>query len=202
MIVFRYSKTGGGEFVSHLDTLRHLNKTFLRADIKVKQSQGFHPHMLVYMSSPVGVGLKSYAEYCAVEADLSPEQFKELFNAHAPKFIRCMEAYSADKNPNLASVINRAIYFFEGLPEFDESEILNAKEYFVTDKRGNEKEVRAKIFDIKKADGGYIAMLAAGNDCLRPDVFAESILKRCGEAPVSITKLESFAGEKRIEEIL
>ena len=111
MIAFRYTKTGGAEFISHLDTLRHLNKTFKRAGIDVKMSQGFHPHMLVYMSSPIAVGLTSYAEYCAVEADIPAVQFIEKFNAASPKGIKCVAAFNVDKNPNFASCIDRTLFF-------------------------------------------------------------------------------------------
>ena len=128
MIVFRYTKTDGAEFISHLDTLRHLNKTFLRGNVGVKMSQGFHPHMLIFMSSPIGVGLKSAAEYCTVDTDMSPDEFREAFNRASPKGIKCIEAYYTPKNINLASVITRARYYIEGLNGFDAGEILSQKE--------------------------------------------------------------------------
>lgn len=61
MLVIRYSKRDGAEFISHLDTLRHLQKIFIRGKIPVKYSQGYNPHMLLYMSAPLGVGIKSNA---------------------------------------------------------------------------------------------------------------------------------------------
>ncbi|MBQ7642830.1 MAG: DUF2344 domain-containing protein, partial [Clostridia bacterium] len=64
MILFRYTKTDGAEYISHLDLLRHLGRTFTRAGIKVGYSQGYHPHKLIYMSAPIGVGMKSLSEYC------------------------------------------------------------------------------------------------------------------------------------------
>ncbi len=66
MIVFQYTKIDGAEYVSHLDTLRHINKIMRRADIKTGYSKGFNPHMHIFMSAPIAVGIKSLAEYCYV----------------------------------------------------------------------------------------------------------------------------------------
>ena len=202
MIAFKYSKTDGGEFVSHLDTLRHLNKTFYRAGFKVKMSQGFHPHMLVYMSSPIGVGLKSYAEYCCVEVDIAPEEFICKFNQSAPKWLRCTEAYEVNKNPNFASIIVKAKYFFEGLERLDESAVLNSESFTVKDKHGKDKEVRDKIYSLERTDGGYIAVLAAGNNCLRPDAFALRLNELYGVECLAIEKLESFPVEGSMGDLL
>ena len=195
MIAFRYSKTGGAEFISHLDTLRHLNKTFERAGIKVKYSQGFHPHMLVYMSSPIAVGLQSYAEYCTVETDCPAEEFKQKFNEFSPKGIKCIEAYSVEKNPNFASIITRAKYFIEGLPTIDCKKVLEMETFTVQDKKGEEKDVREKIYSFSERDGGYEVILAGGNNALRPDAFVKTLMSIYGEAEVEITKEESFIGE-------
>ena len=64
MIVFKYTKKDGAEYLSHLDMLRHLNKILKRAGVPINYSKGFNPHMSIYMSSPIAVGLCSNAEYC------------------------------------------------------------------------------------------------------------------------------------------
>ena len=211
MIVFRYRKTDGAEFISHLDTLRHLNKTLIRAAIPVKKSAGFHPHPLIYMSSPIGVGLKSFAEYCSVDTEISPEEFKKLFNEFSPRGIKCEGAFYTQKNVNLAAIINRAEYEIFGLNEFDPQEVLASAEFFITDKRGNEKEVRNKIYSVEKAerevpDGKkefYIkALIEAGNNALRPDCFAEKLKLLFGGEYISITKTASFVGEETVDEYI
>ena len=90
MLVIRYSKRDGAEFISHLDTLRHLQKIFIRAKIPVKYSQGYNPHMLLYMSAPLGVGITSEAEYLVAETDYPAEEFIKAFNATAPSGIKCL----------------------------------------------------------------------------------------------------------------
>ena len=81
MILIKYSKLCGAEFIPHLDTLRHLIKTIRRMGVNINYSQGFNPHMLIYMSSPIALGLKSESEFCLFDTDHSGEGFKELFNS-------------------------------------------------------------------------------------------------------------------------
>ncbi|MBQ9709042.1 MAG: DUF2344 domain-containing protein [Clostridia bacterium] len=195
MIAFKYSKTEGAEFISHLDTLRHLNKTFKRAGFEVKHSQGFHPHMLVYMSSPIGVGLKSYAEYCTVDVDISAEQFKEEFNRYSPKGIKCIEACAVEKNPNFASVITRAKYVISGLHGVNAEEVMAMQSFTVKDKHGEPKEVREKIYSFTETAEGHEVVLAAGNNALRPDAFVKRLAELYGEMDADIVKTESYVGE-------
>ena len=58
MIAFKYTKTDGAEYLSHLDLLRHLDRTFKRAGIQVKTSEGFHPHPKNFINKTLGVGNK------------------------------------------------------------------------------------------------------------------------------------------------
>lgn len=200
MIAFRYTKTDGAEFISHLDVLRHLNKIFLRSGIEVKESNGFHPHMLIFMASPTGLGIKSLAEYCTVDADIPPEQFKERFNAASPKGIKCVFAKTVGKNPNFAAAIDRAGYYIEGIGDFDPLEILSLSSFTVT-KDGKEKEVRDRIFSLEKRGGGIYAVLAAGNCTLRPELFAAALTERYG-GEADIIKQKSYVGEADAEEFI
>ena len=195
MIVFRYSKTNGAEFISHLDTLRHLNKTFIRGGIEVKLSNGYHPHMLVYMSSPIGVGLKSYAEFCTVDTDELPDSFVEKFNSASPKGIKCLEARYSPKNVNLAAAIMSARYYIEGIEKFCVEDVLNANEFLIANKKGEEKNVREKIYSLRERDDGLEAVLAAGNEVLRPDLFAGKLKEIYGGGHLKIVKEEAFAAD-------
>lgn len=192
MIAFRYTKLEGAEFISHLDTLRHLNKIFLRAGIKTGKSQGFHPHPLVFMASPLGVGIKSVAEYCAVETDVPADEFITMFNGAAPRGIKCNFATETNKNPNFAAVIDSAKYFFDGMVFPCESVL--SRESFLVETRGEKKEARGKIISLTAREGGTEAVLAAGNSCLRSDAFASAIRAEFGGGYFSVCKLESYVG--------
>ena len=64
MIAFRYTKTDGAEYLSHLDLMRHIDRTMRRAGIKTAFTEGFSPHPKIYMNNPLGLGIRSVAEYC------------------------------------------------------------------------------------------------------------------------------------------
>lgn len=191
MILMRYSKTEGAEFISHLDVLKNFGRTFMRAGIKVNYSAGFHPHMLVYMSAPIGVGIKSYSEYCVVDTDEEEDGFKEKFNAYSQKGIRCLGAWKTDGKSGVASDIVKARYFISGINEFDENEILNESEFVILNKEGKEKNVRELIYSIEKAEGGIRCVLGFSNG-LRAEKFADKLKERYGGEDIDITKEEGM----------
>lgn len=191
MILMRYSKTDGAEFISHLDMLKNLGRTFKRANIEVKFSNGFHPHLLVYMSAPIGVGIKSYSEYSVIDTEEPPESFKEKFNRFSQKGIKCTGAWTVEGKVGVASDIVKAKYLISGINDFDENEILNSDEFIISDKDGKEKNVRDKIYSIEKSDGKITCVLGFASG-LRVEKFVENLLHRYGGNDIDITKEEGL----------
>ena len=113
MLVVKYAKSDGAQFISHLDTLRHLQKTIIRSKISVEYSKGFNPHMLIFMSAPIGVGLISEAEYFFLETSERADGFISLFNKFCPGGFKALYAVEVKKNPNLQAIIDSAEYFIE-----------------------------------------------------------------------------------------
>ncbi len=203
MILIRYSKLKGAEFIPHLDMLKHLTKILRRADIKLNYSKGFNPHVLMFMSSPIALGLKSESEYCLIDALESAEGFKEKFNKFSPKGIRCEAVYETEKKVNIASDIIYADYEIEGINEFDTQEVLDKEEFFVTDKRGIEKQVRDKIISLKFDKNRLIARLKFGNETLRPDYLAKKLQELYGGEHVNIIKKDvRFLGDTDAQKYL
>ncbi len=202
MLVFRYAKENGAEFISHLDTLRHLQKIVIRAKIPCEYSKGFNPHMQIFMSAPLGVGIKSRAEYCVLETNIDGESFKELFNKFSPRGFECITAFSTKTRPNIQAQMDSAEYLIKGINSFDVNEVLSKDEFFITDKKGEQKEVRNRILDLKNTDNGLIATLSFGNLTLRPDVLAQKLLETFGGENVDIVKTNAFIEKKTVEEAL
>lgn len=200
MLVLRYAKEEGAEYISHLDTLRHLQKILIRAKIPVEYSKGYNPHMLLYMSAPLGVGIKSQAEYFAVETNFDGNDFPELFNKYCPSGFKCLCAVKTQKKVNLQADMDSAEYLITGINDFDVAEFLSLKEFKVLDKRGEEKEVRERVLDLKKSDNGLIATLSFGNFTLRPDVFGEALAKIYGGEVKDVLKLNAFIRGVKVEE--
>ncbi len=180
MILFKYSKQDGAEYISHLDMLKNLGRTFRRMQISVKYSQGFHPHLLVYMSAPLGVGIQSVSEYCLVDTDEDAESFKAKFNEWSQKGIKCLYAHKTDEKVKVASDIYNAEYLIKGEFNFDEKEILNSSEFILTDKNGFQKNVKDQIYSIEKVSDGLKVVIGFARG-LRIERFIEKLQSIYGE---------------------
>jgi radical SAM-linked protein len=193
MIAIKYSKLNGAEFIPHLDTMRHFQKTIRRMDIPINYSKGFNPHMLVYMSAPIPLGLKSESEYCVFDTDYKCDDFIEKFNQNSPKGIRCKECYFTDKKPNVGADITSALYEITGINYFDVNEILNSSEFMVFDKRkGEEINSREKIKNLYFKGDKLYAHLDFGNVTLRSDYLINKLVELYGGNHPYAIKKESF----------
>ncbi|MGN0819414.1 MAG: TIGR03936 family radical SAM-associated protein [Christensenellaceae bacterium] len=202
MLIMRYKKYLQAEYISHLDTLRHIVKTLKRAEIQVEYSKGFNPHALVYLSSPIYVGLESDAEYCLIETDEKADEFREKFNAYSPKGIKCIKAFGVTKKHKIAGLIDSAKYSFTFKNEISGAEkILENESIELVDKRGKTIDIRPLIFGVKADKNVLYANLAFGNTMLRADIFAEYLNSLFGEKPYE-KKLEAYIGGKLPEDIL
>ena len=187
MILFKFTKTGGAEFLAHLDILRHIGRTMRRAGVKVAFSQGFNPHMLVYMSAPMGIGIPSLAEYCQIETDESPETFIQKFNEFAPNGLTCVGAWTTQGKVGVASDIVKAEYEVKGINKFDEKELLSLEEFVITKKDGTPKNVRELIYSVAWEGDTLRAVIGFGNG-LRIEKFTEKLLEFYGGGEVVAIK--------------
>lgn len=191
MIAFKYTKTDGAEYLSHLDLLRHIYRTLRRAGIEVKMSEGFSPHPKIFMNNPLGLGVKSLAEYCAVDTDFSGD-FKAAFNAHSPDGVKCVDYRITDTNPNYADGIKKCAYTAQGINAFDVNGILNKDSIVITDKRGRQTDIRPRIYSLEYSDGKVYFTLGCGENNLRPDLFCEYLQAVYGGDILNVIKTEAF----------
>ena len=164
MILLKFEKTEGFCFISHVDTLRHFQRIFRRADISVEYSKGFNPHMLIYFSSPLPLGLASKAEYVCVATDMKAEEFLKRYNDNSPNGLKGVSAANVDKNPNLQANVAACRYIFD-------KKLQKKNSYSVTYEKKGE-TVTETIDDRIYSMGEYDAVLASVT--LRPDRFALS----------------------------
>ena len=77
MITLKYRKSGNAVFISHIDTLRGMVRAIRRAEINMAYSKGFNPHMLLFFSPPLALGVNSEAEYVTADCTgMTAEEFK------------------------------------------------------------------------------------------------------------------------------
>jgi radical SAM-linked protein len=188
MIVFQYSKIDGAEYLSHLDLLHHIDRTLRRAGIPIAYSQGYHPHPRIFLNNPLGTGIKSVAEYAAVETDWTGD-FKQVFNCHAPRGVQCIRWDYAAKNPNFAAEIKSAQYRLEGVTPFDTEQFLTQTEILVDDQRGRPIDMRPRILSLAFEGKMLLAELSCGSENLRPDFLLGYLCKLYGGTGGEILKL-------------
>ena len=83
-----FEKTGTAIWMSHLDTMRLMQRAFRRAGVILHHSQGFTPHAYVSMLLPLSVGVESGCEIMEYELDTDLQLTPEEMNAVLPEGVR------------------------------------------------------------------------------------------------------------------
>lgn len=191
MIAFRYTKTDGAEYLSHLDLLRHVERTLRRANVPLNYSEGYHAHPRIFINNPLGVGIKSVAEYATIDTPFEGD-FKTLFNAHSPDGVKCLDYKIVEKNQNYADCISRCEYVACGVAPFDENDILGEDSIVITDLRGRQVDIRPRIYAIEWQNDRLKFILGCGACNLRPDLFVTYLCSRFGGEATDILKTAAF----------
>ena len=91
-----FSKADTAKFISHLDLMRTFQRSFLRADIAVKHTEGFNPHAFVSIPLPLSVGFSSACEVLECQVLNVPlEEVPARINAALPAGITVTRCYEA-----------------------------------------------------------------------------------------------------------
>lgn len=130
-----YAQGDEVRFISHLDFLRTIVRTFRRSGLPVKYSEGFNPHMVMTIGLPLSVGTTSVCDCLEVELTREIDVFEtiERINKCAPRGIKIlgikkseglkpmyeidsayyMAEFKADKNIDISEYINAPCVMIE-----------------------------------------------------------------------------------------
>lgn len=88
----KFSKLGMSKYISHLDLLRCFTRAIMRAEIPVRYSQGFNPHMKLTFSLPLSIGVTSRCERLDIELseEMDDSELMERLNLNLPPDIRIL----------------------------------------------------------------------------------------------------------------
>ncbi len=182
MKVIEHIKKGNISYVSHIDSMRVLQRTLIRANINVKLSEGFNPHPVTYTSHPLPLGVESEQEFFVIaNDDMSAEQVLNAFNNNIPSGMLAVKCYDCIKNPNFAKNVNYCEYLVKGnfLQYKKEIENFQNEKCWVIkyDFKGTEKEqdIAPLIHSLKVDNKGLVMIIATGNPNLRPDRVVSAI---------------------------
>ena len=98
----KFSKTGMGKYISHLDLLRAFTRAITRAELPVRYTQGFNPHQIITFSLPLPIGVTSETEFVDIDFEDTADNslIMERLNENLPPDIRIISVgellYSAN----------------------------------------------------------------------------------------------------------
>ena len=90
-----YEQTGRARWISHLDTMRTLQRGLLRAGVPIKYSEGFNPHAQISIVMPLSVGTESLCQLSdiRVKEDVDLASLPGRLTAVMPEGLRFLDAY-------------------------------------------------------------------------------------------------------------
>lgn len=182
-----YTKGERVKYISHLDFLRCVNRSFKRAKVPVKYSQGFNPHILLNIGLPCPVGVSSICEELDIELTTSMEtdEIINRMNSSLPDAIKVLWCKRKENEPDFYDIeYARYSINFSSDKDFDTDAFSKENEIMIEkkSKRGM-KEVNIKDFiaelKISKIDEGKYfadAVISAGNKLnLKPDLLVSAL---------------------------
>ena len=193
MILFKFTKTGGAEFLAHLDILRHIGRTMRRAGVKVGFSQGFNPHPIMKFAHPLGVGISSEAELIEIgfEGDITSGEILSKLSEKMPEGFKLTAAkLSQTKSP--FAQLTYAKYEISFYGETPDIEKLMDMKQIITEKKTKsgvkQTDIRpliksASVKERKDECTIIEAVLNCGEPNLKPELFVKVFEEiGCGKA--------------------
>jgi len=92
---FRYSKAGRAKYISHLDLMATLQRSFRRSGICLKYSEGFNPHPYMSVALPLPVGYESLCEL--IDIAMVDDAYPDIASALLPEGIIISDAYTPER---------------------------------------------------------------------------------------------------------
>lgn len=202
-----FAKTGRAVYISHLDLMRTITRAFLRAECRLKYSEGFNPHPNISIALPLSVGCESVCEIMDFKMleDMPCEEIKSRISNQFPEGIEVIDVYEMQRKVKEIKWLR-----ISGVFEYDErdaaqmaeklNEFYAAESIVITKKtkRGmGESDIRPAIkeisFDSSGRDVILSAVISAQEPTLNPELIADALRQLAPEyAP-------DFAKFRRLE---
>ena len=163
----KYQKYEEARYISHLDFVRTIGRTFKRANLPLKYTQGFNPHIVMSVALPISVGVLSDSEYMDVELteSVSLSDLTKRINENIPMGLKILDAKKLNESDKSFNKIESAKYlvYVIGNGNIDLGRFLSLNQIIV------EKKTKKGISDVDiKKDIKNIEYLGKENDF---DVF-------------------------------
>lgn len=194
-----FSKEGKAVYISHLDLMRVFQRSFRRAGLMLKHTQGFTPHAMVSIALPLSVGVSSRCEmldYDLAEGQEVPvSEVARRLNEALPEGIRVLKAYDGGRKVRELALLEAKIVmeYDRGIPEGAEEAIgaMFARENLFVEKKGKNGPMETDIlpmirkWELCREDGQTLTLtclVCAQNPSLNPALIPAAIGRYAEEA--------------------
>ena len=156
-VIIKYKKVDRLKFISHLDTIRLLQRAVRRSEIKILYSKGYNPHPKFSFAMPLSLGLETYGDYIEIELENSenPNTIKERLNKVLPEYFQVINAEESENNKTLAARLEYVIYKIDLVLENTDIDKLNSinDNFFKEEQMVERVKIKKRRKKIKKFDG-------------------------------------------------
>ena len=214
--LIKYTKESEIKFIAHLDLMRTIQKVVRRAQLPVKYSKGFNPHMALSIAQPLSVGVYSSGEYMdlILTEEVDEQEIIDRLNektASGIKFLtatRIVDVENQKKLPQAMALIDACRYIIK--VQYNDSAnleeelktLLEEKEWntIKKSKKGErEVDIKALVYDfkfwIKDNELVLNTLIATGS---RENLSADLLVTYL-KGKISEVNMDSFVNIKREE---
>jgi radical SAM-linked protein len=212
-----FEKTGNAIWISHLDLMRLFQRSFKRAGLHLKHSQGFSPRPLVAIALPLSVGVESKCELLDFDLDgehVPNDEIMERLNDALVEGVTVRQVYdNGAKIKHLAYLsCVVSLEYDAGIPQDAANQIqaLFAQEQLIVTKKGKNGTVEQDIIpmikklEVVEADSNTLelhAQVCCQNPSLNPTQLSAAITAYLPELTPDFSKccrVEIFDSEEKI----
>lgn len=188
-----FEKKGNAIWISHLDLMRVLQRSFRRAGLLLKHSQGFTPHPCLSLALPLSVGVSSCCEIMDFELEDGQDETMlcERLNAVLPEGIVLHCVYEGGRKVKELSHLRVAITmeYDKGIPVgcTDAIRALFQRDELLMEKKTKSGAIvmqnileMMKEISLEEKDANTLVMICivcAQNPSLNPSVITAAIVQ-------------------------
>lgn len=211
----RFTKTGRAVYISHLDLMRTMQRSFLRAGFRLKYSEGFNPHPQLVFALPLSVGMASQCELLdfKLAETACASEIPYLLNRALPEGIHAVDAYHGERKFKLIKWLDvDGVFFYDGQDAAEK--VPQLMEFFSRDSLVIQKKSKRSIsdFDISPAvrsitfdsEGDRVllkAIVSAQEPTMNPELLSAALEQLSPELKpdfASFTRLQFYDGDMNI----
>jgi len=194
----KFTKVGSLQFISHLDLLRTMKSSMIRAKIPLAYSEGFNPHPKIAFALPLSIGAESVCEYMDIKLRdyMCEDEIRERLDRETTDEMKILEVFTPVHKMHDIGWAEYSLTF--------EGDISSAKSLFdnplVVMKRTKSGEKEVDILPLIKSwainGNTWNAILAASGDSyLNPEYPASQIARATNIDDYSVMRKNVFLSD-------